>query len=187
MSRLACWASAQRRSLGAIITRKIPAHRCFAVSTEQIWAEARRSPQGILSYLQGRERSNSPYLPVQTGSSSYPPRPGSTLNILAQSHAAPRRRRRVWSARGLAWLALGCFCRGEAAAKTDHILFAAVAANSSETCSVNRAFLKIIVALSEKYDIILSAYISAAGNTEDSSCGCRMIIGRKERHLCFQL
>ena len=72
LSRLACWAPAQLRSLGAIISRKLPAHRCCAVCTEQIWAEARRRPQGILLYFQGLERSNSPNLPAQTGTGSNP-------------------------------------------------------------------------------------------------------------------
>ena len=72
LSRLACWAKAQRRSLGAKIPRKSPAHRCFAVSAEQIWAETRRSPQRILPYCQGLERSISPNLPAQTGRGSSP-------------------------------------------------------------------------------------------------------------------
>ena len=72
LSRLTCWAPAQRRSLGAKITRKLPAHRCFAVFTEQNWAEARRRPQGILSYFQGLERSISPILPVKTDRGSSP-------------------------------------------------------------------------------------------------------------------
>ena len=72
LSRLICWASAQRRSLGAKIPRKLPAHRCFAVAAEQIWAEARRRPQGILLYFQGLERSISPNLPAKTGRGSYP-------------------------------------------------------------------------------------------------------------------
>ena len=72
LSRLTCWAPAQRRSLGAKITRKLPAHRCFAVFTEQNWAEARRRPQGILSYFQGLERSISPILPAKTDRGSSP-------------------------------------------------------------------------------------------------------------------
>jgi len=32
---------------------KIDADRCFAVLTELIFAQARQSPQGILSYFQG--------------------------------------------------------------------------------------------------------------------------------------
>lgn len=74
LSRLTCWATAQRHSLGAKIPRKLPAHRCSAVSAERIWAEARRSPQGILPYCQGLERSISPNLPAQTGAVSIPPR-----------------------------------------------------------------------------------------------------------------
>ena len=74
LSRLTCRASARRRSLGAKIPRKLPAHRCFAVSAEQIWAEARRSPQGILLYFQGLERSIGPNLPAQTGRCSSPTR-----------------------------------------------------------------------------------------------------------------
>ena len=38
LSRLSCWAEAQQRSLGAKIARKLSAHRCFAVFTEQNWA-----------------------------------------------------------------------------------------------------------------------------------------------------
>ena len=74
LSRLTSRASARRRSLGAKIPRKLPAHRCFAVSAEQIWAEARRSPQGILLYFQGLERSIGPNLPAQTGRCSSPTR-----------------------------------------------------------------------------------------------------------------
>ena len=72
LSRLTCWAPAQRRSLGAKNSRKLPAHRCFAVSAEQIWAEARRRLQGILLYFQGLERSISPNLPAKTGRGSNP-------------------------------------------------------------------------------------------------------------------
>ena len=72
LSRLTCWAPAQRRSLGAKIARKLPAHRCFAVSAEQILAEARRRPQGILLYFQGLQRSISPNLPAKTGRGSNP-------------------------------------------------------------------------------------------------------------------
>ena len=80
LSRLPCWAPAQLRSLGAIISRKMPAHRCCAVCTEQIWAEARRRPQEILQYFQGLERSNSPNLPVQAGTGSNPVSPGEALS-----------------------------------------------------------------------------------------------------------
>ena len=70
LSRLACWASAQRPSLGAKIPRKLPAHRCFAVCAEQIWAKMRRRPQRILLYSQGLERSIGPNLPAQTSRDS---------------------------------------------------------------------------------------------------------------------
>ena len=70
LSLLPCRASARRRSLGAKIPRKLPAHRCFAVCAEQIWAEARRRPQGILLYSQGLERSPRPKMPAQTGRGS---------------------------------------------------------------------------------------------------------------------
>ena len=53
LSRLTCWAPAQRRSLGAKIARKLPAHRCFAVLTERIFGETRKTPQGIRLYFQG--------------------------------------------------------------------------------------------------------------------------------------
>ena len=70
LPRLPCRASARRRSLGAKIPRKLSAHRCFAVCAEQIWAGARRSPQGILLYCQGLERSPGPNMPAQTGRGS---------------------------------------------------------------------------------------------------------------------
>ncbi|MDD6830994.1 MAG: hypothetical protein PUE37_05335, partial [Firmicutes bacterium] len=40
--------------------------RCLAVLPEQIFAQARRSVQGILSYWQGLQRSMSGNLPVKT-------------------------------------------------------------------------------------------------------------------------
>ena len=72
LSRLTCWVLAQRRSLGAKIARKLPAHRCFAVFTEWFLAEARRRPQGILLYFQGLERSIGQKPPMKTGRGSYP-------------------------------------------------------------------------------------------------------------------
>ena len=70
LPRLPCRASARRRSLGTKIPRLFPAHRCFAVCAEQIWAGARRSPRGILLYCQGLERSPGPNMPTQTGRGS---------------------------------------------------------------------------------------------------------------------
>ena len=90
LSRLTCWAPAQRRSLGAKIARKLPAHRCFAVSAEQILAEARRRPQGILLYCQGLERSFSPNLPAKTGRGSNP----LSLRCNLRPHRRGRRPRR---------------------------------------------------------------------------------------------
>ena len=54
------------------ITRKSLALGCFAVFTEPIWAETRRSPQGILPYFQGLQRSIGANQPVNTGRCSTP-------------------------------------------------------------------------------------------------------------------
>ena len=96
LSRLTCWASAQRRSLGAKIARKLPAHRCFTVSAEQIWDEARRRPQGILSYFQGLQRRFSSNLPAETGRGSNPLSQG--IRGKAACLPAAGRRSPIWGA-----------------------------------------------------------------------------------------
>ena len=83
LSRLACWASAQRRSLGATIPRKTSAHRCFTVFTEQICDESRRRPRIILSYSQGLQRRVGANLPAKTDRGSSP--------------LAPARAKRKWT------------------------------------------------------------------------------------------
>ena len=83
LSRLACWASAQRRSLGATIPRKMSAHRCCTVFTEQICDESRRRPRIILSYSQGLQRRVGANLPAKTDRGSSP--------------LAPARAKRKWT------------------------------------------------------------------------------------------
>ena len=83
LSRLACWASAQRRSLGATIPRKMSAHRCCTVFTEQICDESRRRPRIILSYSQGLQRRVGANLPAKTDRGSCP--------------LAPARAKRKWT------------------------------------------------------------------------------------------
>ncbi len=43
----------QWRIEAAALKRQLRADRCFTVLTEPIFAQARQSPQGILSYFQG--------------------------------------------------------------------------------------------------------------------------------------
>ena len=86
LSRLACWASAQRRSLGATIPRKMSTHRCCTVFTEQICDESRRRPRIILSYSQGLQRRVGANLPAKTDRGSCP--------------LAPARAKRKWTLTG---------------------------------------------------------------------------------------
>ena len=92
LSRLACWASAQRRSLGATIPRKKSAHRCCTVFTEQICDESRRRPRIILSYSQGLQRRVGANLPAKTDRGSSPLAPARAKRKWTRKQAAERRR-----------------------------------------------------------------------------------------------
>ena len=95
LSRLACWASAQRRSLGATIPRKMSAHRCCTVFTEQICDESRRRPRIILSYSQGLQRRVGANLPAKTDRGSSPLAPARAKRKWTPSKSVKCRKRDV--------------------------------------------------------------------------------------------
>ena len=97
LSRLACWASAQRRSLGATIPRKMSAHRCCTVFTEQICDESRRRPRIILSYSQGLQRRVGANLPAKTDRGSCPLAPARAKRKWTRKQAAEWRREIAFS------------------------------------------------------------------------------------------